>query len=170
MKCCRRERQERGEIVCLASKWIKKQNYHWINFIWWVCPLWVEGVSTSLKEKVKRIKKKKSYPKTWCQLEVLFSSQSEPKWIKHFQLLIGAMNSYNIYYGYRQLQDASNMTPLTLCLITLKHNQQCGLISMCRLIHMSIKLRNQATEQRHGKNVYWHPFLTYQTRFILCGL
>lgn len=37
------------------------------------------------------------------------------------------------------------------CFIILKHNQQCCLISMCRPIHMSIKLRIQAAEQRHGK-------------------
>lgn len=40
-------------------------------------------------------------------------NQNQNEW-KHFQLLTGAMNSYSIYYGYKQLQDASNMTPLTL--------------------------------------------------------
>lgn len=38
--------------------------------------------------------------------------------------------------------------------ITLKHNQQCRLISMCRPIHMSIKRRNQAAEQTHGKKCW----------------
>lgn len=79
------------------------------------------------------------------------------------QLLTGAMNSY---YGYGQLQDVSNMT--NTCFSSLKHDQQCGLISMCRPIHMSIKRRIQAAEQRHGECLLT-SFQTYQTCFGLCG-
>lgn len=43
------------------------------------------------------------------------------------------------------------MTPLHTGFISPKHNRQRGLISMCPAVHMSIKLRNQAAEQRHGK-------------------
>lgn len=105
---------------------------------------------------LKRVKrrnnnKKKNYPRIRCELAGLFSSQSEPKWMQTLSVA---------NWCYEQLKSTmvtdSYRMPVTwlhysTCFISLQHNQQCCLISMCSPVHMPIKLGNQAAEQRHGK-------------------
>lgn len=167
---CRRGRRTGSRRVGLypvekTNQRVQKANNHWISCNWWlvfsVVTVFPFHIITHTTKKTKNI-----LPQylVWISGPFLFSIRTK--------------TNENANWCYEQLRRRPGARRMPVTWLSTdargaKHNQQCGLISMCWPSHMSIKVGNSSGWTNTWQDVDWHPFLllTYRTsRHSLWGL